>query len=147
VMIRSFLNIYNADVGARTENVLAAYVALPSDRYPNGDTQISFADHLKSRLEALPSVESVAFGIAPTETAGRSPYEIADASPVDESSRPVTFASTVSPGYFQTLGATLLSGRDFNDFDRVSSPPVVIVNERFASRNWPRENPVGKHLR
>src|SRR5262245_7783031 len=58
VMIRSFINIYNADVGARTENLLSAYVALPSDRYPNGDTQTSFVDRLKSRLEALPNVES-----------------------------------------------------------------------------------------
>ena len=40
VMLRSFLNIYNANVGARTENVLAAYVALPLDRYPNGTTVI-----------------------------------------------------------------------------------------------------------
>ena len=43
VMLRSFLNIYNANVGARTENVLAAYVALPSDRYPNGDAQVSLS--------------------------------------------------------------------------------------------------------
>jgi len=147
VMIRSFMNIHNADVGARTENVLSAYVALPSDRYPNGDAQTSFVDRLKSRLEALPNVESVAFGIAPTETPGRSPYEIADAPTVDEQSRPVTFVSTASPGYFRTLGVPLLSGRDFNDFDRESSPAVVVVNERFASRNWPGENAVGKRLR
>jgi predicted permease len=147
VMIRSFLNIYNADVGARTENVLAAYVALPPDRYPDGEAQISFVERLKSRLEALPAVESVALGIAPTETPGRSPYEVADAPPVDERNRPVTFAASVSPGYFQTLGAMLIFGRDFSDLDRASSRPVVIVNERFASRNWPGENPVGKRLR
>ena len=116
VMIRSFMNIYNADVGARTENVLSAYVALPSDRYPNGDAQTSFADRLKSRLEALPSIESVAFGIAPTETPGRSPYEIAEAPTVDEQSRPVTFVSTASPGYFRTLGVPLLSGKGLQRF-------------------------------
>ena len=89
----------------------------------------------------------MAFGIAPTETPGRSPYEIAGTPAVDEGSRPVTFTSTVSSSYFQTLGTAILSGRDFNDFDRVSSLPVVIVNERFATRNWPEENPVGKRLR
>ncbi len=147
VMIRSFLNIHNADVGARTENVLAAYVTLPAERYTAADAQISFVERLQSRLEALPGVDSVAFGIAPTEMPERSAYEIADAQPADERDRPLTFVSAVSPSYFQTLGAMLVFGRDFSDFDRAAGPPVVIVNERFANRNWPGENPVGKRLR
>jgi putative ABC transport system permease protein len=41
----------------------------------------------------------------------------------------------------------VLSGRGFNDFDGASGLPAAIVNQRFASRNWPGENPIGKRLR
>jgi putative ABC transport system permease protein len=41
----------------------------------------------------------------------------------------------------------MISGREFRDFDRASSQPVAIVNQQFASRNWPGEIPVGKRLR
>jgi predicted permease len=53
----------------------------------------------------------------------------------------------VGPGYFRTLGAALFSGREFSQSDGVSAIPVAIVNQRFAATYFPRENPVGKHLR
>ena len=54
---------------------------------------------------------------------------------------------TVGPTYFRTLGAPVLSGREFNDADGTSGAPVVIVNQQFASTHWPRENPLGQRLR
>ena len=66
---------------------------------------------------------------------------------VEEQLRPTLWAMTIGPDYFQTLGAAVLSGREFNDFDGSAAAPVVIVNERFASKFWPQENPLGKRLR
>jgi ABC-type antimicrobial peptide transport system permease subunit len=45
------------------------------------------------------------------------------------------------------MGTAMRSGREFNDFDVVSGVPAAIVNERFATRYWPGENPLGKRLR
>ena len=59
----------------------------------------------------------------------------------------MSFAITITPDYFRTVGAAVISGRDFNDFDRESTPPVVLVNERFARQQWPGVNPLGKRLR
>jgi predicted permease len=85
VMIRSFLKIYTADMGIRTTNVLAAAVGLPVVKYPSAEAQISFYDRLKTRLEAIPGVESIAIADRfPTQGARRLPYELAGASPVDE---------------------------------------------------------------
>jgi predicted permease len=53
----------------------------------------------------------------------------------------------ISPAYFRTLGAAVLSGREFNEGDGVLGLPVLIVNQRFASRYWPGENPLGKRVR
>jgi putative ABC transport system permease protein len=41
----------------------------------------------------------------------------------------------------------VLSGRDFNDLDRASAPPVVLVSEQFARGHWPGASALGKHLR
>ena len=56
-------------------------------------------------------------------------------------------ALKISPSYFRTLRASLLSGREFNDADVASGVPVAIVNQLFASKFWPGEDPLGKRLR
>src|SRR5262249_41365825 len=53
----------------------------------------------------------------------------------------------ISPKWFDTMGITLRSGRDFSDRDRVGSPPVAIVNEAFARRYLPGQQPIGQTLR
>jgi predicted permease len=54
---------------------------------------------------------------------------------------------TIGPGYFKTLGAAILSGRDFTEADGPSKVPVVIVNQWFANKHWPGQNPLGQRLR
>lgn len=148
VMIRSFMNLASANVGVDADNVLSMSLYVPDDRYPDPQTRIAFYDRLEARLAALPGVESVGLGIvAPTESTAHRDYEVADAFPMGERSRPTVADVVVSPGYFRTLHASLLRGREFNALDRASSMPVAIVNERFARTNWPGEDAVGKRLR
>jgi predicted permease len=52
----------------------------------------------------------------------------------------------VSTGYFATVGTTILVGRDFTSEDNQTSQPVVIVNEEFARKFFPGENPLGRTL-
>lgn len=152
VMIRSFLNIYNADLGVKTADILTAQIELPISRYP--DPGSLFFTRLQARLETIPGVKSVAIADAiPTGHTRRLPYEVRGAhSDTDQESdgkqsRPMVSALVVSPSYLLTQGAGVLSGREFDDTDRVSGVPAAIVNERFASKHWPGENPVGKTFR
>jgi putative ABC transport system permease protein len=148
LMIRSFLNIYSADLGVRTANILTAAVRLPVARYPDARAQIAFFEQLTARLKGIPGVDSVALSDSlPGLYAPRLPYEVAGAPLVDERRRPTLPALAIDPEYFRTVGATLLSGRKFNDFDGASGIPVAIVNQRFASQFWPGEDPLGKRLR
>ncbi|MCA1586921.1 MAG: ABC transporter permease [Acidobacteria bacterium] len=148
VMIRSFANLYNADLGVTTHNTLTMLVNLPEAKYPGADDQISFYDRLTTRLGAVPTVESIAIASAiPTAGSLKRPYELAGAPPVDEQSRPMLSALIVGPAYFQTLGAKVLVGREFNDFDGTAGAPAVIVNQQFASTHWPGQDPLGQRLR
>ncbi len=52
----------------------------------------------------------------------------------------------VSPRYFSTLGIPLRAGRDFDERDNTRVPHVVIINDTFARRFFPGENPIGRTL-
>ena len=148
VMIRSFLNVYTADVGANTENILTMFLALPEDKYPRAESQIAFFERLTTRVQTLPGVESAAIAWRPpTSGSLRLPYELAGAPPVGEERRPTLSALVVSPAYFNTLGGAVLAGRDFTDADGASGMPIAIVNQRFASVHWPGQDPLGQRLR
>jgi predicted permease len=146
VMIRSFLNVSTADVGVKTANILTSSLNISLEKYPTAEAWIAFYESLEARLQTLPGVESAAIAEGgPSEAVPGSRYELAG-DPVADERRTVP-ALVVDAGYFRTLGASMISGREFNDFDRASGIPVGIVNQRFASRNWPGENPIGKRLR
>ncbi len=148
VMIRSFFNIYNADLGVRTGNILTLGFNPPEVKYPDAQAHASFYDRVKTSLEEIPGVESVSITRAlPEEGSGHLPYQLDGTPDVDEQSRPTLRDLTIGADYFRTLGAAVLSGREFNAFDNATGVPVVIVNQRFARQYWPGENPLGKRLR
>jgi putative ABC transport system permease protein len=149
LMLRSFLNIYTADLGVRTGNLLTAAVRLPVDRYPSAQAAIAFFERLSVRLKSVPGVDSIALANSlPGLYAPRLSYELDGAPPIEEQRRPTVSVVVIGPDYFRTVGAAVLAGREYNDFDRPSATPVVIVNQRFASAFWPAgEDPLGKRLR
>jgi putative ABC transport system permease protein len=52
----------------------------------------------------------------------------------------------VSPGYFRTLGAPLLEGRDFSDRDELSAPRVAVIDRHLSQRYWPNQSPLHHQL-
>ena len=146
VMIRSYLKIHTADIGANTANVLGGSVNLPSEKYPRPEDKISFFDRLMTRLEAMPGVESVATADAlPASGSLKFSYQLAGDAPEERRRKLSTLK--ISPTYFKVVKAAMLSGREFNDADILSAAPVAIVNQLFASTYWPGEDPLGKRFR
>jgi predicted permease len=67
------------------------------------------------------------------------------------------YCNAVSPGYFRTMGITLIAGRDFDDHDAryvdatpdPAIPPsyrVAIVNESYAKYYFGDRSPIGRHI-
>jgi predicted permease len=54
--------------------------------------------------------------------------------------------ASVSPRYFETMGMSLLNGRDFDERDSMTSPRVAIVSASIARRLWPGRDPVGRFV-
>lgn len=75
-------------------------------------------------------------------------FLLADVPSVDERNRPTVSVQVVGESYFETLGAPIISGRDFNNIDGVTGMAPAIVNQRLAASFWPGEpDLVGKRLR
>jgi predicted permease len=68
------------------------------------------------------------------------------AASADPSAAPMADYRAVSPGFFATVGARLVAGRNFDESDRESAAPVAIVDERLARLAWPGEDPIGRRL-
>ena len=152
IMIRSVVTIATSDLGVKTANVLTGLVGLPKGRYPNPQAQIAVVQALSARVKATPGVESVAIATALPAGAvfqpSRRAYELGGAvSAATDPGHSMVATVTISGDYFQALRATVRQGRVFADTDGASSPPVAIVNQRFASLSWPGENAIGKRFR
>jgi predicted permease len=120
---------------------------VPPQRYDR-ETLVAFYEQLYQRLATLPGSTSAALTDRVPLTGGQTPAPVAvmgrPLPPMSE--RPHANRHLVSPRYFQTLGIPIRAGRDFDERDSVRVPHVVIVNETFARRHFPGEDPIGRTL-
>jgi putative ABC transport system permease protein len=149
LMIQSFLRLRSVNIGVDTKNVLTATILLPRAKYTQDDQRTAFFKQLMERVRNLPGVEAAsATGTLPLggSTWGRGltveGYPVLSVGQV-----PAVQHTVVTPGYFRTMGITLLAGRDFNDADTKDSQDITIIDERLARQYWPNESPLGKRVR
>ncbi len=149
LLIRSFMRLQNIDPGFKPEGVLTARVQTPGVRYSTPAQRAGFYTNALSRISELPGVEQAA-GITflPMGRGGgmRTGYWRSDRprpAPGEGSSADVR---PITPGFFKTMGIPQVAGRDFTTADQTESPRVTIVSEAAARREFPGEDPIGKHI-
>jgi predicted permease len=146
LFIRSLRNILSQPMGFERQGVLVAnldfaHLNLPENR------RFAFKQDLVSRLAGIPGVQTLAAAeIVPVSGNGLGGV-IEMEEGTDTTKLPPTKFNVVTPGYFRTMGSSLLSGRDFSDLDNNGSPKVAIVNQRFARLFLNGANPIGKRFR
>ncbi|MEM6794277.1 MAG: ABC transporter permease [Acidobacteriota bacterium] len=132
------------------EKVLTARVGLFEGDYPEDADRVAFFERLARDLGQRAEVDSVALGtVIPTDEqigAGGIRYERPGEEYEQAFQRPWSRFSIISPGYFKTLGVELLGGRDFTALDHADTARVAIVNQGFADKEWPGENPIGQRI-
>lgn len=146
-MIRSFMALYAANLGADTENVLTARLNLMDAKYPDAPSRRRFVERLDERLRALPGVEAVSIGTAlPGEGIPSLTLDI-DGQPRATVEDPRTVrVATVSPGFFETFRVPLVQGRLLTDRDGMPGGEAVVVNQRFVESHFGRESAIGRRV-
>ena len=155
LLVRTVVGLLNVPVGFETDRLLTARVALPRPNdlaraeYLVPERRVLFYREALRRIEALPGVEHAAIS-SQIPMGGFNPplfVELDRDDRGDPSVRPVVHHFEISPGYFETMGVRILSGRPFTDADRAGAEPVAIVSETAARMFWQGRDPVGQRLR
>jgi predicted permease len=149
LLLRSFQRLIALDPGFDPRHVLSAVIPLVDPRYQEPARRAAFYQDLVGRVRALPGVEAAgAINHLPIggDVWGFS-YTVEGLPPPAPGETPNAVYRTIAPGYLRALGMSLLAGRDFHAGDRPDSPGVVIVNQAFARRAWPGQDPLGKRIR
>ena len=147
LMIRSMANLYGAPIGLNTANVLTMRINLPEAKYAREQDLVRFHEALATRLDALPGVEAAAVvSNLPLGGVMSFPYELGGSAEAGER-LPQLDAIVAAADYFRVGQVRARRGRLFTDADSRSEAPVTVVNENFAAKMWPGQNPLGKRLR
>jgi putative ABC transport system permease protein len=141
--LRTVMQLERVDAGFRPNGLLTARIYILGGKYRE------FFSQLLERTRKLPGVESA--GLASTiplnavNADGPEPLEVRDAEAAPDGKPNLSVIRIVTPGYFGTLGASLVQGRDFNNQD-TDATPAVIVNEHMANHYWPQGDAIGKQI-
>ena len=147
LLIQSLWRLQNVSPGFESENLLTFVVGIPDVRYPV-EKQEPFYRDLVAGLTALPGVRS-AGSVIPLPLSGNA-FSISfetEGRPVAKGDEPSADFFAISDDYFKTLGVSILKGRDFTERDSAKAPGVIIVNQAFARKFFPNEDPVGKRIK
>jgi predicted permease len=144
LFVHTLQNLKNQDLGLRIGNVLSVQLAPEGQYQPVWPSLIM---RLLLRVEAVPGVKAAcaSFDGALGNAGGIRGFRF-EGSPVPTGEDQRAGATWVSPRYFETLGISLLEGREFSPRDNASSLPVVIVNRTMARRYTGTDHAVGRRF-
>ncbi len=166
LMIRSFYLLQKVNPGFSYDNLASFSVSLPEKKYVTQDQQAVFYSRLLENIRTLPGVESaaVASGLPLGNNGWQTGFTVVGQPTPDRKERPLMEACLVSPDYFRAMQIPVLRGRVFTDQDNrshvnpetVSKLPedqqqtaglqYIVIDELFAKKHWPNEDPVGKRI-
>jgi putative ABC transport system permease protein len=167
LMIRSFYLLQKVNPGFSYEHLTSFSVSLPQRKYSSPEQRASFYNRLLENIRAVPGVESTAAASGlPLGNNGWQTSFLIDGQPAPPRDQtPLMEACLVTPDYFKAMNIPLLRGRVFNDHDdrsnlagkdlsklnenerEIAAMNALVIDEEFARRHWPNDDPVGKYVR
>jgi putative ABC transport system permease protein len=148
LLVRSFAALQGTRPGFEADQLVSFQLALPGARYPNAPEQGRFFEELSVRMSAQPGIQAFSASF-PLPMSGRfwtNEYAY-DARSEEKWGVVESDNHVVLPGYFQTLGARLLAGRDLTWQDVKEGRRVAVIDERLARKAFPGKDAVGQQLK
>jgi putative ABC transport system permease protein len=148
LMIKSFFRLQQFNLGFNPDRLLTLRLQLPGSKYRDDSHVAGFYRELLDRVENLPGVQSA--GAISTIFLTKTPYStnftIQGRPPLPPGEQIEVPLDSISPNYFRVMGIRLLRGREFTDDDKAGAAGVVIINQTFARRFFPNEDPIGRRF-
>ncbi len=167
LMIRSFYKLQQVNPGFSDEHLTSFSVSLPQKKYESIEQRESFFTRLLENIRALPGVESAAAasGLPLGNNGWQTGFTIEGQPIPPRDQTPLMEACLVTPDYFKAMNIPVLRGRVFTDRDdrshlagrdlskmnpnerEIAGVNSIVIDEEFARRYWPNEDPVGKRVK
>jgi predicted permease len=148
LFLASFRLLLQVDPGFKPDGVVTASVAMPRAKYANAEAWRNFMNRALPAVRAIPGVslagatEAIPLGNDHDDSVILA--EDYQMKPGESLVSPLSMS--VTPGYFEAMGISIVKGRSFNERDNENAPRVVIVDQRLAQHFWPNRDPVGRRL-
>ena len=144
LLLRSFVRLLDSPFGFDPKGVFVVRTLFDRARYPDPMKRQAAQKELLDRLTHLPGVTAVATAShLPLSDVRQIGFRLEHA-PADDYHWAEN--SLVSPGYFRSMGISLLEGRDFTEQDRPDTPNVAIISEKLAREYFPGRSAVGERF-
>lgn len=146
LLLTSYQRLRATSLGCLTDNVLTMHISLPG---APGPAPVGFFETLLQRVRALPGVEAAGFAssIPGQGYMGDMAFNIAEHPPLPPGRGTFAVNRSVDPGYFAAMGIPILRGSTFGSGQVLDHANEAIINESFAKKYFPGEDPIGRHLR
>ncbi len=149
LMIRTFVGLRSVHPGLDPHHVITMQTSLGGGRYDSTAKVANMTRQVLDRMEGLPGVRAAATTVTlPVSSMGLDlPFNIEGRPPAKgELYSGDEFWRFGSPHYFSALRVPLLKGRFFDQRDNGNSQWVLIVNQAFANKYWPKDDPIGQRI-
>ena len=148
LLIKSFVKLQSVSPGFTPDNVISMRLGASGRQFPNREVAIEFFRQVGDRIAGLPGVKARG-GVSAlpfTSSVGWGSINVEGWTPQPGQELQVD-QRAATPDYFRAMEIPLVRGRFFADFDAMpNAQPVAIVDEKFAQRFWPNEDPIGKQV-
>jgi len=147
LLVQTLERLQNQDLGFRIDHLMHGQLYLPPAQYGTQESITEFCDRLTERLRAVPGVRAVSITeIYPPSDRWRMMFSIERRMISRLEDVPSTLFGVVDANYLRTAGIALVRGRDFSESDGDKTLPVAIVNQAFAKKFFPDEDPIGRRI-
>ena len=168
LLLRSFAEMHNVDIGVQRENVITAGINLPATKYSTLAARRTFYDQLLARVSVLPGVEVASVSTRLPLEGGNNGYITLPGDTDPSHASQLVEWNYVTPSYFRAMGIPFLEGSNFTAADvqrtadvnskavelwkagkaQTAFPPdltfVAVINRAMAHVFWPNQDPIGK---
>jgi predicted permease len=147
LLLRSFVSVTNINPGFETSQLLTWQMNLPQHLTNNND-RLAFYRDFFTRMEALPGVVSVGGTTrVPLGSTSVSTTVQIEGRAVPAAELPEVQFRRAMHNYFPAMGIPIRRGRNFDQTDSATAPPVAVINETMARKLWANQDPIGQHVR
>jgi predicted permease len=147
LLIRTLVALRGVDPGFDSHHILTMEMSLTGGRYQKTAGVAQLSRDGRARLNAIPGVEVSAFTCClPIQGQFGLPFEIIGRPTEKGKDTPGAGWMSASPDYYKLFRIPVVRGREFTESDTGSAPGVALINETFAKKFFPNENPVGQQI-